>query len=697
MSELHALAEAVGLSTRWIDYQGVHREVVPQTLLAILGALGYDCASDEACRAGIERMISERTLARLPGMLVVKAGERAAVGRIADPGRRHYTVTLEAGGQLGGVATADDAGDCLIDAINDCGYHQLAINGQTVTLAVVPARAFTVQDLVGEQHPRRRLWGLTAQIYSLRSSGDGGIGSFSGLAAFADAAARRGASALAVSPVHALFAADAERFSPYSPSSRLFVNALHVDFAEVFGRAAVDEALAAEGLAEAAAALEALAMVDWPAAGRIRLRLARRLLASFDQLPQALHEDYARFVNERGLGLRDHARFELLHAHFLQQVPPLWHWRAWPEPFRDPRSAEVNELAEQHADEVRLHMQLQWLADRGLRAAQAAAKAGGMAIGLIGDLAVGADGGGSHGWSRPQDFLQGLSVGAPPDALNALGQSWGLTAYSPRALIDEAYAPFLELLRAQLRHAGGLRIDHVIGLGRLWLVPEGAGPREGAYLQYPIEALFGLIALESWRHRAVIIGEDMGTVPDGFRQRMSPAGILGMRVLWFERDWGLFIEPGRWPQDVAAMTTTHDLPTVAGWWTGRDIDWRAQLALYGEGQDEAGDRAGRDIDRGKLWAAFVHAGVASGEQPADDQPAAVVDAACAFVAATPSPLALIPAEDLFGLIEQPNVPGTIDEHPNWRRRLPGFAAAALDDTTIAARIARIAARRGGRV
>ncbi|WP_293374222.1 4-alpha-glucanotransferase [Nevskia sp.] len=689
MSALQELAAAAGLSTRWIDWQGVHREVRDDTLQAVLTALGYRADDMAACERELARLAAERAAAVLPPMLVVRAGAAAEVGQIADPALRAYVLTLEDGTMLEGTAEAGDDGICRIALFAPIGYHRLAINGQHLQLAIVPPRAFTVQDLAGE----RRLWGCTAQLYALRSKGDGGIGTFSGLGAHAKALGERGADALAVSPVHALFAADVERFSPYSPSSRLFVNALHVDLAEAFGTEALAAALVDEGTAALADELESLELVDWPRAARLRLKIARRLLAGFDQLSDALRADCAAFIEAGGAALLDHARFEALHGHFLGLAPPLWRWTDWPAEYRNPRSAEVEVFAAEQAAEVAFHLRLQWLADRGLRLAQAQAKAGGMAIGLISDLAVGADGGGSHGWSRPQDFLQGLSVGAPPDALNALGQGWGLTAYSPRALCDEAYAPFLELLRAQLRHAGGLRIDHVIGLGRLWLVPDGAGPREGAYLQYPIEALFGLIALESWRHRAVIIGEDMGTVPDGFRQRMSPAGILGMRVLWFERDWGFFVEPARWPADVVAMSTTHDLPTVAGWWTGRDIDWRAALALYGEGQDEAQDRAARVVDREKLWGAFVHAGLASGAMPPVDQPSAVVDAACAFVAATPSPLALIPLEDLFGVIEQPNVPGTIDEHPNWRRRLAGDVRTLSEAPEITARMVRIAARR----
>jgi 4-alpha-glucanotransferase len=309
-----------------------------------------------------------------------------------------------------------------------------------------------------------------------------------------------------------------------------------------------------------------------------------------------------------------------------------------------------------------------------------------MAIGLVGDLAVGTDRGGSHCWSRQHDMLIGVSIGAPPDYINAVGQNWGLTSFSPRALQLHGYAPFLEMLRAQLRHLGGLRIDHVLGLGRLWLVPDGASATEGAYLHYPIDDLFKLIALESWRHRSIIIGEDMGTVPEGFRDRLADVGILGMRVLWFERDWGLFVDPSRWPSGAVAMTTTHDLPTVAGWWSGRDIEWRHELDLFGPHTDQAREIAERAEDRSKLWDAFRHAGVAQGPAPSADDTAAVATAAAAFIGLTPSPLALLPMEDALGLAEQPNIPGTIDEHPNWRRRLPDEADALLSTPEVSERL-----------
>ncbi|GAC1626960.1 MAG: 4-alpha-glucanotransferase [Nevskia sp.] len=696
------LAEAGGLSTRWIDYRGVPREVGADTLRAILGALGLRCADEGEC---VESLAQIETLpaggAALPPMLVVRAGEGIRPGlRGALP----YRIEHEDGGVEDACSAVGEGGETLLPGIAKAGYHQLRIADRSCTLAVAPARCFGIADALGEQN-NQGLWGIAAQLYSLRRAGDGGIGDFSGLAAFARSAAQHGADALAVSPAHALFSADLQRFSPYSPSSRLFLNALHVDPAETFGRAAVAQAITALGIGDALAALEALPLIDWAAAARTRLDLLRLLHEKLAELPPALLADFERYLAEAGPALRDHARFEALHAHFLRPPTLCWHWRDWPAAYRDPCSVEVAAFAEARAGEVRFHAFLQWLADRGLRAAQRTAREAGMAIGLIGDLAVGTDGGGSHAWSRQQDLLIGVGVGAPPDALNALGQGWGLTAFSPRALHDQGYAPFIELLRAQLRQVGGLRIDHVLGLGRLWLVPDGRHATDGAYLRYPIEDLFKLVALESWRHRAVIVGEDMGTVPADFRPRLEAAGILGMRVLWFERDWGLFVEPQRWPAQAVALTTTHDLPTVAGWWQGRDIEWRAALKLYGEGQDEAGDRAARALDRGRLWAAFCHAGVAQGEMPAAEDAAAVVDAAAAFVARTPSPLALIPAEDVLGTVEQPNVPGTIgcstvpstvDEHPNWRRRLPGEVRTMLDDERVARRLRALAGERPAR-
>jgi 4-alpha-glucanotransferase len=298
-----------------------------------------------------------------------------------------------------------------------------------------------------------------------------------------------------------------------------------------------------------------------------------------------------------------------------------------------------------------------------------------MAVGLIADLAVGCDSAGSHAWSYRDDMLQGVSVGAPPDLFNQAGQAWGLTTFSPRAMRTQGFSAFIDMLRAAFAHAGGIRIDHILGLRRLWLVPEGESARNGAYLRYPLEDLLRLIALESWRHRAIVIGEDLGTVPPGFRERLDEHGIAGIRVLWFEGAEGGtgFKPPQAWDRNAVGTTTTHDLPTVAGWWRGSDITWRnriGQTMARADGRDpEEAAQEQRAEDRALLWQAFQQAGVAAPDVDAPPPDQAPVDEALAFVAATPGPLVTFPLEDFLALVEQPNLPGSIDEHPNWRRRV----------------------------
>jgi 4-alpha-glucanotransferase len=555
-----------------------------------------------------------------------------------------------------------------------------------IELAVAPARCVTVNDLA----PDARLWGLAVQLYGLRRVGDGGIGDTAALTALAQAAARHGAHAIAISPAHAGFAADPGRYRPYSPSSRLFLNPLHADPRVVLGEAAVGRATEALGLAPAFARLEAAPLIDWPAAARAKFALLRRLFddfigneasAQFDKLAR----DFAAFRAAGGGLLQLHARFEALHADRLAADPNSWSWRSWPAALRDPTSAAVEQFAARHAREVLFHCFLQWLTDRSFATAQKCARAAGMAIGLIADLAVGMDGSGSHAWSRPSDTLVGLEVGAPPDLFNARGQNWGLTAFSPRALVAGGFAPFIATLRAGMRNAGGLRIDHAMALTRLWLIPEGAKPDEGAYLAYPLNDLLRLAALESSRHRAIVIGEDLGTIPTGFRERLAQTGIAGMRVLWFEHEDGHFRQPDAWDRSAVAMTTTHDLPTVAGWWRGADIETRARLDMLGEPAEQA--RRTRRKDRTALWRSFRAAGLASGRQPPAQAPERAVDGAFGFIARTPAPLALVPLEDALALPDQPNMPGTLDEHPNWRRRTPANADAMLDAPDVAARLA----------
>jgi 4-alpha-glucanotransferase len=685
---LESLARAAGLALQWRDYRGRQQQVAADTLRHILAALELPADSAEQIEDSSRRLQQETSGETEPLLRILDAGSRLPL-HIGNAGDRSAQARLiaENGASIELKLEWDGDGRSLLPPIEAPGYYKLEVGAKQFSLAVAPARCYGTADAAGTE----RLWGISAQLYSLRQTGDGGIGNFSALAEFGRQAAKRGADAVAISPVHALFSADLNHFSPYSPSSRLFLNALYADPAGVFGAAAVAEAIDRNGLRAEQVRREQDQLIDWPAAAGAKLKLLRTLYqdckSRLDEGSETLALDYRSFVLSGGAALRDHARFEALHAAALQRDPGQWHWRNWPAPLRDPSSVAVADFAREQAGEVDYHLFLQWLADRGLAGAQAQVRGAGMRIGLIADLAIGTDSGGSHAWSRQQDMLSGLSVGAPPDLLNLLGQNWGLTAFSPRGLKRHGYAPFIETLRAGLRHAGGLRIDHVLGLSRLWLVPDGAESKTGAYLSYPLQDMLRLVALESWRHRAVIIGEDLGTVPEGFREHLVRTGVLGIQVMWFERDHGYFIDPARWSPHSIATTTTHDLPTVAGWWRERDIDGLMEYGHLAPDSSEAAERDQRAQDRQTLWSAFGHAGVASQAMPAPDQPEPVIDAALAFIGRTPAPLALTPVEDLIGSMEQPNVPGTTDQHPNWRRRMPRDAETLLSTDDAERRIA----------
>ena len=664
MSEagLEALVAAAGLQPDWQDYRGRNQRVGEAALRHTLGCLGLPAESPAQIAESFARLAHDGADGPL---LSADTGDWLPL----PAALRSVRVLVR---EDDGAEVAAEVADGRLRAPREPGYYRVGDGAVEHRLAVAPPRAFPAA-LEG-----RRAWGSSAQIYSLPRAGDDGIGDFTALAGYAGWLGGQGADALATSPLHALFAGDVQRYSPYSPSSRLFLNVLYGDPSPF-----------ESGPSAASAATGGL--IDWPASARARLARLRAAYAVFRQRAQtdgALAEDYRSFCAQGGMNLSAHARFEALSTEFGGSG-----WQQWPAEFRDPASPAVVHYAAAHAEEVEFHRFAQWLARRGLEDAQTVARGAGMGIGLIGDLAVGTDAGGSHAWTLQQGLLRGLSVGAPPDLLAPQGQNWGLTTFAPHALAAQGYAPFIDLLRANLDGVGGLRIDHVLGLRRLWVAPDGGSAGDGVYLRYPLETLLRLIRLEAWRHGALIIGEDLGTVPGGLREQLQASGVQGLQVLWFERDHGFFIAPSRWSAHSIATTTTHDLPSVAGWWRGRDLDWRAKAEQFGADADEASERASRAHDRHMLWGALIHDGLVSGPQPADDDTAAVVDAAIAFVADAPAPLALVPVEDLLGLDEQPNLPGTIDQHPNWRRRLP-LAVEALDAAPQAlARTAALRARR----
>ncbi|MDG2526084.1 4-alpha-glucanotransferase [Stenotrophomonas sp. HITSZ_GD] len=615
-SPLHALADACGLLVDWVDVAGQPRVVEPDTLRALLAGLGLRADDERQCRDSLRALAAQpahaplRT-ARIGEWLVLPAAPGTACEWQDEDGRR--------------LAARVDA-DTRVQAPAEPGYWQLSWGGDRLAVAVAPQRCWSVADACRTSDPHA--WGLALQVYSAGSEDDAGIGDAAGASEWLRLVAHAGADALALSPLHAPRARHGGVYSPYSPSDRRFLDPLQAAPTHVLGPGASAALMALPSLRERFAQLQAQPLIDWNASGAAKWQWLRTLHDRFDGTDDGLHADFLRFREEGGTALADYARF----------------------------------AARDHGDDdPGLHLFAQWLAQRSWSGLQREARERGMGIGLIADLAVGFDPAGAEAVAWPQAALHGLVLGAPPDAFNPDGQVWGIASYSPRGLRETGYAPFVQLLRAVLRDRGGLRIDHILGLLRLWLVPAGAAPGEGGYLRYPLHDLLNLLALESWRHRAIVIGEDLGVVPPGLREDLASRGVLGTDVLLFSRDEdGRFLPPGRWRRDAVATSSTHDLPTLCGWRAARDLDWRERLGLGTPAQLRQ-ERTARRAAVVQLRAACGSEGVAEGDPWLD---------ALRYTARAPGALALLPAEDALALGEQPNLPGTVATHPNWRRRLP---------------------------
>ena len=695
--DLARLAARLGIAPRFTDALGVTRVVSEATLAALVEGFGFSSAEPARGLREIEEEVRSQPLGLSSFAVVAAEAPTLAVLPPSGARRLEWACRFEKGGEASGALALDAAAGgrpvmLPLPASLPLGYHALALAaggvGVEMTLAVAPASCHLPAAL-----RRARRWGLACQLYGLRSAQNWGIGDFTDLAKLAGALGAEGAAVLGLNPLHALFAAEPRHRSPYSPSSRFFLDYLYIDVTAVPGFA--DLPPPARAAPEAARRAE---FVDYAAVAAAKRPVLEALFRAGTG-GAARQAALRRFRRAGGGPLADFTRFEALDEYFRAQG--LHSWRAWPAEFRSPGSAAVAELAARRRDRVAFFEFLQFEADRQLGAAAATGRAGGLAIGLYRDLAVGADPAGAEAWADRELLAREVAIGAPPDPLNRVGQAWGLAPWNPTALRRHGFAPFLAALRANMRHAGVLRLDHVMSLARLYWIPRGRPAAEGAYVAYPFEDMLRLLALESRRQRCAVIGEDLGTVPEGFRPRMAAAQILSYRVLAFERrPDGAFLPPGEYPPLAAAASATHDIATLKGYWLGRDLDWRRRLRLYPDAAVAAAETEGRAEDRGRLLAALAQAGLLAPEatetalSPAAGEPrfpARLLEAILAFLGRAASRLLLVQLEDLIGEAEQANLPGTIEEHPNWRRRLPRPLEDILADPEFR-RLLRLVAR-----
>ncbi|WP_252923609.1 4-alpha-glucanotransferase, partial [Streptomyces sp. CHA15] len=545
--------------------------------------------------------------------------------------------------------------------------------------------------------PESRAWGLLVQLYSLLSHRSWGMGDLGDLTELATWAGRvHGAGFVQVNPLHAAVPGTPTDPSPYRPSSRRFPDPVHlrVEAIPEYTALTADVRPHLDGLLRRAAELRGRVLsgedlIDRDAVWELKREALEHLCAV--PLPPGRQAAYDDFTAAHGQALTDHATWAAL----TERHGP--HWSEWPAPLTDPRSPQTAAARTELAARVGFHRRLAWYTDAQLAEAQRAAREAGMAVGLVHDLAVGVHPDGSDAWAQQDVFAAGMSVGAPPDAFNALGQDWGLPPWRPDRLAESGYAPYRGLLRSLLRNAGALRIDHVMGLFRLWWVPVGAPPTDGTYVHYDAEAMLAVLALEAHRADAVVIGEDLGTVEPGVRETLQRHGVLGTSVLWFERDWdgtGLPLPAEAWRASCVATATTHDLPSTASRLTGDHVRLRHRLGLLTRplAEEEAEEAAATATWLTVLDGLGLMGAAPGGHLPgtAPDEEAAVL-AVHRFLLRTPARMIGVWLPDGTGDRRPQNLPGTWDQYPNWR--LPVADAqghpVTLEQLTASPRVARL--------
>lgn len=688
---LNELAEAFQVTTSYLDWKKERVEVPESTIRAVLEALGVDL-SDPA--AAVQALKDDAWGRLLPPTVMAIEGEATGVTAHAPSGASlTLSIELESGESLAvttetRVIETRAVGDSDVVALAlelpadlPLGYHVLRAEAgdrtATAHLIVTPPK-LVLPDALGTDPA----WGFATQLYSVRSRASWGVGDLADLATIAEWSGGLGADYALINPVHAAEPIAPLEPSPYLPSSRRFFNPIYIHVEDVAeyetlsdeGRAAI-EALAAEVHAEVDGADTIDRDTSWTAK-----RAALELLHRVDRSPERQHE-FDEYRELHGASLVRFATWNALATEFGNDA------REWPERYRDSESDDVAAYASEHETDVDFEMWLQWILDEQLQNAQDRAAGAGMSLGIMHDLAVGVHPGGADAWRLRETYATGIRVGAPPDGFNQRGQDWGQPPWRPDRLAEVGYAPLRDLIQNVLRHAGGVRIDHIIGLFRLWWLPEGTSAAEGTYVRYDHKAMIGILVLEATRAQAVIVGEDLGVVEDSAREYLLERGVLGTSILWFERDEdGEPLPAEEWRELCLASATTHDLPPNAGYLTGEHVKLRDSLGLLTRPVEEEEKAAAEERDS---WLDEIRSrGLLDDDADVD----ATVLALHQYLALAPSRLLGVALVDAVGDTRTQNQPGTKDEYPNWRIPLsaPDGTPLMLEDVTSSTRPAAFA-------
>lgn len=685
VNSLNKLAARYGISEEFKDVMGEIHQTTDATKQALLGAMGVKADNENEASLALEELDRREWSRALPYVKVVRAGS----GKIPldlklpdDTGTIFWCISLEDGSKSYGRTefsdlelqrqktldeTSVECRSLVLDAVIPLGYQTLKLlpNGPECSLIVTPGRCW----LPPARNENRRLWGVSAQLYLIRSAANWGIGDFSDLRRLMEIFSVAGADVVGLNPLHGMFLDDPNLTSPYSPASRHLLNILNIDVSiidEASDCEAASALMLSDGFQRRLNVCRLAKLVDYEGVAGLKLPVLRLLFDKYCLAASAQRRDaFEKFRLERGQVMEQSCLFQAIRSHFSKHGWKDADWRNWPIEYQAPTSSVVTAFAQEHQETITFYIWLQWVADTQIAAAITAAR--GMKVGLYRDLAVGAHNMGAETWINQRVVVPTAQVGAPPDIGNPAGQDWGLPPFHPHALHEEAYCSFIALVRANMRYAGALRIDHVMALERLYWIPKGKSPVDGAYVQYNVEDLVGILTLESHRNQCLVVGEDLGTVPEGFRERLAEAGILSYQVLFFQKETTGFLSPDLYPRLALSVVSSHDLPTLRGWWEGRDIELKERLNLYPIPHFADEERQNRKRDREQLIEAFRRENLLSAENEFD--PLHLARLTHAYLAMTNSLLVVAQIDDIAGEADQVNVPCTTNEYPNWRRRL----------------------------
>ena len=697
---LQQLVEMRGIETQYVDAWGKPATIAESSKAKLLNTLGYDTSSDEKIQSQITQDIKSVWLSPLNPVQVVRNTQeinlavRLPIELVNDD--HTLTVTCENGDVLTHQFTPVDQEMTTMAHIDDVefheyvvtlpldlplGYHDVALSADDDEFArsrliVAPEACYTPNEI----KEGKKIWGLSVQLYCVRSEKNWGIGDFSDLALLIEKAAGVGADFIGLNPIHALYPANPNACSPYGPSSRRWLNYLYIDVTAIDGYddASVQAVVSSDEFKATLEHARNVEHVDYEAVAHVKLAALKAVFDVYDakylRKSTKQNKAFKAFVEAGGESLDMLAVYDALQSHLKAEGKDSWGWPVFPQEYKDYYNPAVAKFKSANEQDVKFYLFLQWIAAQQLELASNKATDAGMTIGLYRDLAVGVSEGSAEIWGNKDLYCTGASVGAPPDILGPLGQNWGLPPMDPRKLYEQGYQPIIDLFASNMASSGSLRIDHVMALLRLWWVVKGDNAKDGGYVYYPVDDLLGILALESHRNQSLVIGEDLGTVPEEIRSKLADNGVYSYRVFFFEQaEDGGFFSPSHYPVQSMSTLTTHDMPTLIGYWHCLDLELGKEIGLYPteeilqtlyadrhenkqaildtlHGHGSIGDNVGRDVNH-----TGMNRDLNNGMQ--------------VHMAGGSSALLSLQLEDWLEMDKPVNIPGTFDEYPNWRRKL----------------------------